>query len=223
MIVSKHLVTIKGVKEGLVFLLNDECDFALLLKELNHKLETTHQQILTGPIIHVHVKLGKRKITEEQENEIRVSIKQRGNLLIQSIESDVSDEVLDPNAPKRNVIFTTGMIRSGQTMHYEGNLVYMGDVNPGGTITSTGDIYVMGALRGMAHAGIDGNLNAVIAASVLKPTQLRIAGVISRPPDEWDVSDSTMEFAYLHDTIMKIDKIYHLGRIRPEAIEYKGE
>lgn len=60
-----------------LFLLNDACDWQDLLKELQHKLEKTHQQILTGPIIHVHVKLGSREATEEQKEEIRSVIKQK--------------------------------------------------------------------------------------------------------------------------------------------------
>jgi septum formation inhibitor MinC len=44
---------IKGVKEGLVFLLDDKCEFAVLLDELQYKLEKTHQQLLTGPLVHV--------------------------------------------------------------------------------------------------------------------------------------------------------------------------
>ena len=44
----------------------------ILLQELQHKLEKTHQQILTGPIIHVHVKLGSREATDEQKEEIQV-------------------------------------------------------------------------------------------------------------------------------------------------------
>ncbi|ANE48920.1 septum site-determining protein MinC [Paenibacillus swuensis] len=223
MIASKHLVTIKGVKDGLIFLLNDECEFSSLLEELNHKLENTHQKFLSGPIIHVHVKLGKRVVDEEQETLIRESIRQRGNLLIQSIESDLPEKERDPSEPSRSLKIMSGMVRSGQSIHYDGNLMYMGDINPGGTITSTGDIYVMGSLRGLAHAGIAGNRRAVIAASYLKPTQLRIAEIISRPPDEWEVSDASMEFAYLNEQKMEIDKIVHLGRIRPDAVEFKGE
>ncbi|MFD2612571.1 septum site-determining protein MinC [Paenibacillus gansuensis] len=223
MIASKHLVTIKGVKDGLIFLLNDECEFSSLLEELNHKLENTHQKFLTGPIIHVHVKLGKRIVSDEEEQSIRESIRQRGNLLIQSVDSDLPEKERDPNDPCKTLKVMSGMIRSGQTVHYDGNLMYMGDVNPGGTISASGDLYIMGALRGMAHAGTEGNRNAVIAASYLKPTQLRIAGVISRPPDEWELSDAAMEFAYLNEDMMHIDKIYHLGRIRPDAVEFKGE
>ncbi|MBP1966049.1 septum site-determining protein MinC [Paenibacillus aceris] len=215
MSVAKHHVMIKGVKDGLVFLLNDACDWQDLLKELQHKLEKTHQQILTGPIIHVHVKLGSREATEEQKEEIRSVIKQKGNLLIQSIESEPRKEAVVEPAARMSAL--KGMIRSGQTLHHEGDLLYLGDVNPGGTITSTGNIYIMGSLRGMAHAGIDGDDKAIIAASHMRPTQLRIAGIISRSPDEWGIEEAFMEFAYVKDGKMEIDKLHQLHRIWPDS------
>ncbi|NOV04076.1 septum site-determining protein MinC [Paenibacillus planticolens] len=215
MSVAKHHVMIKGVKDGLVFLLNDACEWQDLLKELQHKLEKTHQQILTGPIIHVHVKLGSREATEEQKEEIRSVIKQKGNLLIQSIESEPRKEAAVEPAAQMSTL--KGMIRSGQTLHHEGDLLYLGDVNPGGTITSTGNIYIMGSLRGMAHAGIDGDDKAIIAASHMRPTQLRIAGIISRSPDEWGIEEAFMEFAYVKDGKMEIDKLHQLHRIWPDS------
>lgn len=216
---AKHHVTIKGVKDGLIFLLNDACEFSDLLTELKHKLENTHQQILTGPTIPVHVKLGNRSVSEADKDCIRGIIARRGNLDIQSIESSYKPE----NSERPRYRIEQGIIRSGQTLHADGNILYLGDVNPGGTITSTGDIYVMGSLRGMAHAGIDGNEDAVIAASHLRPIQLRIAHVISRPPDEWGIGESFMEFAYLREHKMEIDKIIHLHRLRPAAWMEKGE
>lgn len=216
MSVAKHHVMIKGVKDGLVFLLNDACEWQDLLKELQHKLEKTHQQILTGPIIHVHVKLGSREATEEQKEEIRSVIKQKGNLLIQSIESEPRKDAAAEEEPLARMTTLRGMIRSGQTLHHEGDLLYLGDVNPGGTITSTGNIYIMGSLRGMAHAGIDGDDKAIIAASHMRPTQLRIASIISRSPDEWGIDEAFMEFAYVKDGKMEIDKLHQLHRIWPE-------
>lgn len=209
----KHFVTIKGVKDGLVFLLDDACDFAQLLEELQHKLDKTHQKILTGPIIHVHVKLGNRTVSEAEKKQIRNVISRRGNLLIQTIEAQVplqEDWKLDTG----NVVVLSGVLRSGQTVRHEGNLLYVGDVNPGGTIISSGDIFIMGCLRGMAHAGVNGNEQAVIAASYLRPTQLRIAEVISRPPDEWGIEEAHMEFAYIQNGKMEIDRVAHLHRLR---------
>lgn len=215
----KHQVTIKGVKDGLVFLLNDACDYDDLLKELQHKLEKTHQRILTGPIIHVHVKLGKRQMSDDQKKEIRRLIGLSGNLLIQSIESEALNEI-NGNLTNGNLKIMKGIVRSGQVVHHEGNLLFLGDINPGGTISCSGDLMIMGSLRGMAHAGSSGKEEAIIAASHLKPTQLRIAGVISRPPDEWGIEEAFMEFAYLKDLTMEIDKIAHLHRIRPGSYEF---
>ena len=58
----------------------------------------------------------------------------------------------------------------------------------------------------------------VIAASYMRPTQLRIADVVSRPPDEWDISDAQMEFAYLVDGVMKIDRISQFCHVRPDIV-----
>lgn len=210
--VKRHYVTIKGVKDGLIFILDDTCEFKQLIAELKFKLEKSHERILTGPIIHVHIKLGKRSATEEQKKQIRDLIGSKGNLLIQSIESaDPAHEHISKDGT--DVKTVRGIVRSGQTMVYEGNILFLGDVNPGGSIVSSGSIYVMGALRGMAHAGCDGDEKAVIAASQLRPTQLRIAGIISRPPDEWAAADSTMEFACVKDGRMEIDKIHHMHRL----------
>lgn len=216
---GKQHITIKGVKEGLVFLLDDECEFPALLEELNHKLAITHQQLLKGPLIHVHLRLGSRRVTEAEKEELLAVIGTRGNLLVQSMESDRGAA---PEPETERLKLLTGVIRSGQTVEHDGILLLMGDLNPGGTLLCTGDIYVLGALRGLAHAGCEGRTDAVIAASQLKPTQLRIAGVISRPPDEWIVGDALMEFAYLHEGNMQIDKMSQLHRLRKDPIVFKG-
>ncbi|MDB5053458.1 MAG: septum site-determining protein MinC [Bacilli bacterium] len=215
MAAAKHLVTIKGVKEGLIFVLDDSCLLTDLLSELQHKLEKTHHKILFGPLIRVQVKLGKRQMIDAEKEQIRALIKSRGNLLVQTIESDAPLETL-LQVPDHSIKMIHGIIRSGQTVRHEGRLMLMGDVNPGGVILCTGDIYIMGSLRGMAHAGLDGNEQAIIAASHLRPTQLRIAEVISRPPDEWGIEEAFMEFAYIRNGVMEIDKINQLQRVRPE-------
>ncbi|MET1167853.1 septum site-determining protein MinC, partial [Bacillus velezensis] len=43
MTVKSNHVTIKGIRDGLVFLLDDQCEFEELLYELRYKLEHSHQ------------------------------------------------------------------------------------------------------------------------------------------------------------------------------------
>ena len=217
---GKTIITIKGVKEGLVFLLDDQCDFVELLDELSAKLDK-HVQQFNGPIVHIFIKLGARQLNEEDKERIKAIFRKQGNLLIQSIESDPPE--VDPDAKEDPQLHTMiGMVRSGQTVEYDGHMLLIGDVNPGGTIRCSGDVYVLGALRGSVHAGTQGNEEAIIAASLMRPTQLRIADVISRPPDEWTSAEPWMEYAFLREGKMAIDKLTSLGRQRKEVMLFKG-
>jgi septum site-determining protein MinC len=214
---TKNIVTIKGTKDGLVFLMNDTCSLQELFEELKEKIEHSHQQILSGPLIQITIKLGNRYVTEEQEKELRNIIKLKSNLVVKNIDSSVitkEQALLDKLSSAIRV--ETGTIRSGQELRHTGDLLFLGDINPGGGVYSTGSIYVMGALRGLAHAGCEGNEQAIIAASELRPTQLRIAGIISRPPDEWMDASNEMEFAYIQDGQMSIDKINQVHKIRTD-------
>ena len=84
--------------------------------------------------------------------------------------------------------FLHGTLRSGQIIEYNGNIVVIGDVNPGAFLKATGSIIVLGALKGVAYAGLEGDNEAVVAAYNLLPTQLRIGNIIVRAPDG-DVSE----------------------------------
>ena len=76
-------------------------------------------------------------------------------------------------------LYHTGTLRGGQALHHVGNLVVVGDVNPGAEVVATGDILVFGRLSGVAHAGAQGGDSARIYAIRLDAVQLRIASRIA--------------------------------------------
>lgn len=73
-------------------------------------------------------------------------------------------------------------LRSGRSVRHSGHVIVIGDVNPGAEIVAGGDVVVWGRLRGVVHAGADGDANAVVCALDLSPTQLRIAQHIAISP-----------------------------------------
>ena len=75
-------------------------------------------------------------------------------------------------------------VRSGTEIRHPGSIVVLGDVNPGGALIAAGDIFVWGRLRGVAHAGSDGNTACRIMALHMQPTQLRIADKLARAPEK---------------------------------------
>ncbi|RKD23899.1 septum site-determining protein MinC [Ammoniphilus oxalaticus] len=223
MTMIKNIVTIKGKKDGLVFQLDDVCSLDELYAQLKEKVEHSHQQILSGPPVEITIELGNRYLNVEQEKELRDIIGLRPNLVVRTLESDVitkEQALLDKLASIMRV--EIGTVRSGQELRSEGDLLLLGDINPGGCVYCAGSLFVMGALRGMAHAGCNGDEQAIIAASQLRPTQLRIADIISRPPDEWMDGNYEMEFAYLEEGQMSIDKLNQLHRLRSDYFRDKG-
>jgi len=78
-------------------------------------------------------------------------------------------------------------LRSGQSISSDGNIVVIGDVNPGSEIIAKGDITVWGILGGIAHAGSDGNSYARIRALKMNAIQLRIADIFARRPDSVNI------------------------------------
>lgn len=54
------------------------------------------------------------------------------------------------------------------------SIVILGNVEPGASVIAKGNIVVIGALYGSAHAGAAGNTEAYVAALSMQPRSLRI-------------------------------------------------
>jgi septum site-determining protein MinC len=87
-----------------------------------------------------------------------------------------------------------GPIRSGVILEHSGHLFIFGDVNPGAEVRATGNIVVLGRLRGTAHAGISADVAFVLALR-LQPQQLRIGRMVARAADS-DLPSADAEIAY---------------------------
>ena len=86
----------------------------------------------------------------------------------------------------QDTLFLRRTVRSGQAIHHTSNVVVLGDVNPGAEIIAGGDVIVWGVLRGMVHAGYPDNEQALVCSLQLAPVQLRIAHLLSRPPEGFE-------------------------------------
>lgn len=104
-----------------------------------------------------------------------------------------------------NTVLVQRTLRSGQGISYDGNVVVLGDVNPGAEVIATGDVIVMGSLRGVVHAGANGDTNSVVIAFKLQPTQLRIANHITRAPDQEESIPVSPEIASIKDGVVTIE------------------
>ena len=218
-------VTIKGTKDGLTLHLDDTCSYDDLKKELDRKLSNSTRVQEEQQLLSVKVKVGNRYLTKTQEEELKDLIRQKRNLIVDDLETNViSRDEAEKLRQETEIVPVAKVIRSGQVLEITGDLLLIGDVNPGGTVKATGNIFVMGALKGIAHAGSAGNNEAVIAASVMKPSQLRISDCINRAPDEVPEDENrAMECAYISDTKqIVVDRLQVLMKKRPNLTRFEG-
>ena len=95
-----------------------------------------------------------------------------------------TSEINKKNPTFSKTHFHQGTVRSGEYLESPGDLLILGDVNPGAKVSAEGNIIIWGRLLGIAHAGCKGNSKATISALQLRPLQLRIAKKVARGPKE---------------------------------------
>ena len=99
-------------------------------------------------------------------------------------ESELKNKLSLVTFQKEGDILHKGTVRSGDRISSKGDLVIIGDVNPGAIVSAKKNVYVWGKLLGIALAGEGGNQNASISSLYLNPLQLRISNIVAVGPKE---------------------------------------
>ncbi|MDA8236052.1 MAG: septum site-determining protein MinC [Clostridia bacterium] len=241
---KKEVVNIKGTRYGLAIVLDTSCDYEELKNTLAEKIQTggeffkgakfalqpstetldigqtkelediccQYGLIPSGeikPVVHRDKKLvlNKDSLTSYFTPMSARPVKRSSSLPTVGL---TAKEAMEPGLTVKH------SLRSGQKIHYSGNVIIMGDVNAGAEVIATGSIIVMGTLRGIAHAGAAGDQESFIMAYNLRPTQLRIANLIGRAPDNDSVDEINFnpEVARIGNGSIMVD---NYGRGKPSA------
>lgn len=201
--VSSEAISIKGIRHGLLITLQ-EGGWDVLSAELERRLEATPSFFKGG---RVSLDVGGLSLTEDDLRTVRDLLLQHDVILHAIVSEDAETEaaaqalglVIDlhlerrPDAelspdpeepPLGEAVLWSRTLRSGQSIQHPGHVVIIGDVNAGAEIVAGGHVLIWGRLRGTVHAGAAGDEEAMVCALDMLPTQLRIAGHITRSPDE---------------------------------------
>ena len=191
------IVKLRGYKDGLHLIIKPKVslkEVELAIQDLINRMN----QPLAGSS--VHIDMSTSPLTSEDLKELETYLTEKYDLIVSGVNVfDENDETPIIAAPAVHTIpqaiatdnqqdhgyaeIVRQTIRSGQTTScLVGSVIIYGDVNPGGEVVAAGDIIVLGALRGNAHAGANGKLSSVIVAMELVPLQLQIGSYVNRPP-----------------------------------------
>ncbi len=206
-------VEIKGSSEGITVYLKEDVEFEELKISLIEVFRR-RKNFFGNAVVEINV--GRRDCSLKQLEEITDIVDEHSNIFLKKIYNSKGKILVDFTRERFNLskareslskdgqkigetLILKKTIRSGQSIKFNGHIVILGDINPGAEVVAGGDIIVMGTIRGVVHAGIAGDKNASITALKLLPTQLRIADVICRSPDEEMSVPDVPEFAFIND------------------------
>ena len=197
---NRSPVIIKSNKYGLTVRLNGEMPFPELLEAVAVKF---HESANFFRDAKMAVAFQGRTLTHEEESVLVDAIMMNSDIHIICIvderpeeeayfeqairlarEMDTKEadtkETAAEEADTNDGRFYRGNLRSGQTMEVDASIVILGDVHPGASIISKGNVVVLGSCRGNVYAGASGNRDCFVAALVMKPIQIRIADKLAR-------------------------------------------
>ena len=176
----RNCVSINLRKNEILIKISDDAEQKEIIENLKRKLSELKKMYKNEktPITVTGKILKNKEIDEIQElikNNIDVEIDfdMPKSLGLSSITRTFNKEIAISETK-----FHRGSLRSGQRMEAEGSLVILGDVNSGAEVIASDNIVVLGALRGLAHAGAKGNKQAIISAGLLDTVQIRIANIV---------------------------------------------
>lgn len=176
----KNYVSINLKKDEILIKLSDEAEQSDIIYSLRKKLPELKKLYKDEKTpIKVTGKVLKNKEIDEIQNLIKnkidvdIEFDMPKSLGLHSIKKTFEKEIAVSETK-----FHRGSLRSGQKMETEGSLVILGDVNSGAEVMASDNIIVLGALRGLAHAGAKGNKQAIIAAGLVDTVQIRIANIV---------------------------------------------
>ena len=218
---SHPTIELKGFRDGMRLIIDPEASMDQIEQAIVERMASLGDS-LSG--LTMNMDLGSRSLNDEELVRLKKLLNENYGLEVKQIIGDSQDE------PKRTesaqiagvpalhseervynqlaqineeTRFIRHTLRSGQIERaLEGNMVILGDVNPGAEVVAAGDIIVLGALRGVAHAGALGNTSSMIFALNLLPTQLRIGRFITRAPAEQQQHQKAEIARVLEDAII---------------------
>jgi len=208
---GNNVVDVKGWRNGLLFLISDEGNWGDVSRLLAERLDEGRGRTFWKGA-QATIDFGSRPVSESELAIFVDHLKDEyGIIPLGVVAADAGTRVAaeklvlkayealptvqmptqrsEPAAPSLppgavSALYIPTTVRSGQRIVHDGAVIVAGDVNAGAEVFAGSDILVLGALRGLAHAGYLGNESSRIFALNLRPPQLRIATRIARAPEE---------------------------------------
>lgn len=192
-------ISLRASSTGYQIELPATSDFEASLAELKTMLKKVRGADKSTHDTTFSVATGLRILTVEQEAELKATITEFDHFIMGEVTADVqTNEQVSTTLKAQKVYFVPQIIRSGQEVFFDGDVVLLGKVHQGAILEAAKNIYVAGNVDGaVLHAGYPDNNEAIITGNVSNAAQIRISDLVAIVADSPELGQQ--KFAYIND------------------------
>lgn len=176
-------VVIKGYKDGILLVLNDQVSFEEILSSLQDKIRSSAKFLGNA---HMSMKFEGRELSTDEQKEILRVISENSELdIICVIDGNETNETILKSSMEqaigslstKSAQIYQGVLCTGRKLETESSIVIIGNVEQGAEVVSGGSIIVIGDLRGTANAGTNFNKDSFVFAAQMHPESISICKI----------------------------------------------
>lgn len=203
-------VKIKSFANGLNIILSEGAEFEEIRQEVAKKF--SEGRVFFGNTS-VAISFEGRKLSEDEENILLATLRINCDLNVICVvghdeKADkfyikAVEQVMSKLERDENAVIYKGTLKDSDVLDTESDVIILGDVYPGCSVSSRGSIIVIGGLYGEAYAGVEGDEKAYVYALEMAPEKLKIGDFKYRSREKkskWGVRPKVQpKIAYLKD------------------------
>lgn len=186
----REAVVLKSNRYGIQLHLDPDLPFLTLLEKILEKFQESDKFFKDASFA---ISFVGRQLSDEEEIAIVEAINEKTNTHVICIvaEDEIREEILKrkteasvqqaPVYDPIEAVLRYETVKSGDVLNVEQSLVVLSDVEAGATVTTAGNLIVLGSLLGNAWAGSDGKEDVFVFALNMMPESLRIGSLVYSP------------------------------------------
>jgi len=192
-------VTLKGINGDVVLKINPNSPFEEIVEFIRTLVLTQRNFFSKG---YLSIDTQGRELSQDEIKEIEEIFSGIGV----SFRINESEKVYGKdNLKQNNVLIVDHTVRSGQLIRFDGDVIILGNINPGGEVEVSNNLYVFGSIKGTVKVG-----KRVVALG-FQPTSLFVGGKIvdvktderAKKPRILEIVGDTISFKTLEERELK--------------------
>ncbi|MFC6275687.1 septum site-determining protein MinC [Levilactobacillus tangyuanensis] len=216
---------LRGTQNGYDLVLKQSASFEQVMVDLKELLENlkADPQALEATKVSLDVLTEDRILTADERTQIEQLVGNYPRFEIHKIAANVMTVADAIQLREReNVHLLSKVIRNGQEVSMQGDVLFLGTIHEGGKLRTTGNIFSMGNVAGILQAGYPDDESKLIMGNLQTAQQIRIAEQFDIiEPDQ--LTDSGQTIAYVNDLhVLSYGHLDNLKKINPKLYNRIG-